>query len=48
MQLMKFVATEICSSLRVEVTAYIFEYDESHDIFYPRIITPELNRLFMT
>ena len=47
-QLVTFFSTERCSSLRVEGTEYLFESDESYDIFLPSIINPDLKRISMT
>ena len=48
MQLVKFVSTERSCGLGVEVTVDIFLSGESHDIFFPIIINPDLNRISMT
>ena len=46
MQLIKFVSTSGCSRPSVEGTAYLFESDKSHGIFFPSITSPELNIIF--
>ena len=48
MQPIKFISTEIIYDLRVEGTKYWFEYDKSHEIFPPSIVTPDFHRISTT